>query len=137
MPLDVLWGALADTGSYVRWFPWLDAGDLGPLEAGTVARIGVRPPLPYRLGLTVTLDEVVEGQRILATVDGDVAGPASLEVAADGPAASTAHLTWSLELRRGLLLAAERFARPAMVWGHDAVVAVGVQRFRRAVERIA
>lgn len=137
VPLDVLWSALADTGSYTRWFPWLDAGRLGPLEAGTIAAVVVRPPLPYRLAIDVHLDEVVPRVRIVARVTGDLVGPASLDVGAAGSTASTARLRWSLALHRRHLLLAERFARPALQVGHDAVVAIGVRRFRQAVAQIA
>jgi hypothetical protein len=90
----------------------------------------VRPPLPYRLAISVDVREVVEARVVDGIVDGDLSGPARLEIAAVG-GGSEARLTWDLELSRPSLRRLERVARPAMVWGHDVVVAVGVRRFRR------
>ena len=130
MPPERLWAALSDTSRYPRWFPWLAAYDAGPLRAGTTATFVVRPPLPYRLRLVVDVREVVEGAVVDGVVGGDLSGPARLEVEPEGEG-SAARLTWSLELQRPSLRRLERLARPAMVWGHDAVVAVGLRRFRR------
>jgi uncharacterized protein YndB with AHSA1/START domain len=130
VPPERLWSALADTSRYPEWFPWLHAYDAGPLQAGTTARFVVRPPLPYRLTVAVDVHRVEEGSVVEGTVGGDLAGPARLEVSPDGEG-SAAHLTWEVELTRPSLRRLERVARPAMVWGHDTVVAVGLRRFRR------
>lgn len=129
VPADRLWAAIADTGRYPRWFPWLARFDATSLATGEVVTFQVRPPLPYRLDLTVEIDDVVDGSLVSGLVGGDLRGPARCEIAgADG--GSEARLTWDLELVRPSLRRVERVARPAMVWGHDAVVAVGVRRFR-------
>jgi len=131
VPAERLWDAVSSPQRFPAWWPWLDDADLpATLEAGVVARFTVRPPLPYALRFAVTIDDVVPGSRVDATVDGDVGGPASLEVATvDG--GSEARLVWSLAIRRPLLARVERVARPAMVYGHDLVVALGVRQFRR------
>ena len=128
--VDELWTVLQDTGAYPRWWPWLDGFDAGPLEAGATARFRVSPPLPYSLCFTVQIDEVVERARVHTTVDGDLAGEATLEVKAVG-GGSAARLVWELVLQRPSLVRAERLARPVMTWGHDIVVAMGVRQFRR------
>jgi hypothetical protein len=47
-----------------------------------------------------------------------------------------ARLAWEMELGRPVLRAAARFGRPVMEWGHDWVVANGVEQFlRRALNR--
>lgn len=132
-PVERLWAAVADTSRFPEWLPWLEDEDLGPLEAGTLARFTVDPPLPYKLRLAVAVHRVEPLALVQGTVTGDLAGPARLEVAATGTG-STARLVWSLEVQRRLLVVAERLARPAMVWGHDAVVATGVRRFRTTLE---
>lgn len=71
----------------------------------------------------------MEAALVAARVGGDLEGPARLELApCDG--GSEARLVWSLVLRRPLLIATERVARPAMVWGHDRIVGVGLRQFR-------
>jgi len=132
VPVERLWAAVADTSRFPEWMPWLEADALGPLEVGTVARFAVDPPLPYKLQLTVAVQHVEPGALVETIVSGDLAGPARLEVAPRG-AGSTARLAWSLEVRRRLLLVGERVARPVMVWGHDAVVAKGLERFEAAL----
>jgi uncharacterized protein YndB with AHSA1/START domain len=132
VPVERLWDALSDTTRFPEWFPWLEADHLGPLVPGTVARFRVDPPLPYRLNLTVSVLEVEDGRSVDAQVSGDLAGPARLEVEADGDS-SSARLTWSLVVQRPALNVLERIARPVMVWGHDAVVARGLQRFSDAI----
>jgi uncharacterized protein YndB with AHSA1/START domain len=130
VPVDRLWEAVADTERYPEWFPWLARYDGGPLRAGTTTTFEVRPPLPYRLAITVDVRRVVPCELVEGFVGGDLAGPARLEVCGDGDA-SEARLTWELELTRRSLRRLERVARPVMVWGHDAVVAMGLRRFRR------
>jgi uncharacterized protein YndB with AHSA1/START domain len=132
-PVERLWEAVSDTRRFPSWFPWLDADHLGPLEAGTVARFRVSPPLPYRLHLEVAVQRVEPGRLVEALVGGDVAGPARLDVAADGDG-STARLSWTLQVRRPMLVLAERVARPVMLWGHDTVVDQGVRRFGAAID---
>jgi hypothetical protein len=128
VPVEQLWAAVSDTSRFPDWFPWLEADHLGPLETGTVAQFSVDPPLPYELKLTVAVQRVAPCSVVEGMVSGDLAGPARLEVAADGDG-STARLAWSLEVQRRLLVVAEKVARPAMVWGHDAVVRKGLERF--------
>jgi hypothetical protein len=128
VPVERLWAAVADTSRFPEWFPWLDEADLGPLEEGTTAHFTVNPPLPYKLRLRVDVLHVVPGMSVEGEVHGDVAGPARLEVG-EHPVGSLARLVWSLRVRRPMLTAAERVARPLMLWGHDAVVSRGLDRF--------
>jgi hypothetical protein len=128
VPVERLWAAVADTSRFPEWFPWLDEADLGPLEEGSTAHFTVNPPLPYKLHLRVDVRRVVPESLVEGEVHGDVAGPARLEVAAH-PAGSTARLVWSLRVCRPMLRGAERVARPLMLWGHDAVVSRGLDRF--------
>jgi hypothetical protein len=129
---DRLWDAVSDTTRFPEWFPWLEADHLGPLTTGTVARFRIDPPLPYRLNLIVSVLAVEEGRSVDTEVSGDLAGPARLEVAPTDDGA-TARLVWSLVVQRPALTLLERVARPVMVWGHDAVVARGLDRFRAAI----
>jgi hypothetical protein len=67
-------------------------------------------------------------------VDGDLAGPARLEIAPDGGDRCTARLQWELELRKPGLRVLAAPARPLLGWAHDKVVASGFEGFvRRAL----
>jgi uncharacterized protein YndB with AHSA1/START domain len=135
VPRAELWDLFAGTDQYRRWWTWLREFDSPALEPGAVARCVIGPPLPYALHLRIALTAVEPGTTLTADVDGDLAGPARLDVAEDGEA-STARLSWSLEPRRPLLRRASRVARPVLEWGHNWVVATGVEQFRsRALSR--
>jgi hypothetical protein len=125
-----LWATLAQTDRYQEWWPWLRdfsvAGD--PLSAGAAAHAVIQAPLPYQLRCTIHVDEAVP-ERILRThVDGDLAGPARLELtpADDG---TTARLEWALELQAPVLRSLAMVARPAMRWAHDRIVERGLTQF--------
>ena len=131
VPVERLWEAVSSPQRFPTWWSWLRDADLPPsLVSGAVARFTVRPPLPYVLRFAVAVDDVVPCERIDASVGGDVVGPAALEVRAVG-GGSEARLVWTLSLTRPALRRVERVARPAMVAGHDLVVALGVRQFRR------
>jgi hypothetical protein len=129
--VDELWDAFADTSTYPAIWPWLRDFSSGPLEPGVGADFRVRPPLPYSLHFAVMLDEVVRPERVVASVAGDVRGPASLVLSPTADGGSLARVTWSLELVRPTLRRVEPLARRPMIWGHDLVVAIGVRQFRR------
>ena len=128
---DVLWDALNDIDQFPRWWPWLRSFDASAekLTPGTVANCAVRAPLPYTLEFRVHIEQVEPGLWIDTRVSGDLEGPARLEVGGEGEA-STARLTWSVDLRLPMLAVASRVARPVLVWAHDRVVSTGVEQFR-------
>ncbi|HSH22855.1 MAG TPA: SRPBCC family protein [Acidimicrobiales bacterium] len=133
---EELWSLLADTEQFPRWWPWLAGPIADGLCAGTVADVHIRAPLAYELHLVITVERVEPGRLVQTTVGGDLAGPARLQLArAEG--GSSARLAWSLEPRRGLLVAGGRMARPVMAWAQDQVVAAGMRQFRRAALPLA
>jgi Polyketide cyclase / dehydrase and lipid transport len=126
---------VAQTDEFTRWWSWLRVFDVdGPepagLHAGARARCVIQAPLPYALRLTIAVEEVEADALVATQVDGDLRGPARLEIAPH-PDGCTARLVWSLELRDPILRNVAVFARPAMVWAHDRVVAAGVADFER------
>jgi hypothetical protein len=129
---DELWSTLGRTRDYPSWWSWLRQFDTdgvaAGLQAGTRARCVIRAPLPYVLHLTIEVDRVVEEQLVETRIQGDLEGPARLELA---PAAggTTARLAWSLQLRDPVLRRFAVVARPAMAWAHDRIVEVGVRQF--------
>jgi hypothetical protein len=128
VPPDDLWGVLVRTDQFPEWWPWLRelSGD-GLVPGGRSACV-VRAPIPYTLRFTVEIRELVPGRMVDAVVEGDLAGPARLEVG-PAPAGSVVRLAWEMELCRPVLRAAAHFGRPVMEWGHDWVVATGVEQF--------
>jgi len=77
-----------------------------------------------------TVDEMRAARAIVTTVSGDLQGPARLEVFGAGQGC-TARLVWSLTPGSPLLRNLARIGRPAMIWAHDRVVAIGVDQFRQ------
>lgn len=133
--VDELWEAFSDTSAYPVIWPWLRDFSATPLESGGAADFRVRPPLPYSLHFVVTLDDVVRPERVIATVGGDVRGPATLVLSPTAEGGSQARITWALELIRPTLRRAVPIVRLPMTWGHDLIVAMGVRQFRRRVLR--
>jgi hypothetical protein len=135
--VDELWDGFADTSTYPSIWPWLRDFSASALATGGGADFRVRPPLPYSLHFVVALDEVVRPESVVATVGGDVKGPASLVLSPTADGGAQARITWSLEIVRPGLRRVEPLARRPMVWGHDLVVAMGLRQFERRVLRRA
>lgn len=129
-----LWKRLEQTDTYTHWWPWLrqfEMGDLTGLTEGAEASCAVRGPLPYWLRFTVAVRRVVREELVEAQVDGDIRGPARLELRDDGDGGTTARLAWTVQVVDPALRAMTKVARPLMAWGHDLVVTRGVGQFRR------
>jgi len=114
---DELWFTLAQTDRYREWWPWLrsfhidsDDGDNSDVHC------------------TIRVDDAVRDERLVTTVDGDLRGPARLELRpVDG--GTEARLAWSFELQAPLLRTLAFFGRPAMSWAHDRIVERGLVQF--------
>jgi uncharacterized protein YndB with AHSA1/START domain len=133
---DEVWAAVTRTEDFRCWWPWLRELTGDGLVPGGRSRCVVRAPVPYSLEFTVTVTDMVEGERVETVVDGDLAGPARLELRAAPAGGSLVRLAWEVELRRPVLRGAARFGRPVMEWGHDWVVTTGVEQFRRRALRV-
>jgi hypothetical protein len=130
VPPDALWALLEGTDRYVEWWSWLQTLDGGGLRRGDVAECVVRAPLPYSLRFTVRVEDVVPRASVATRVEGDLEGPARLEITAV-PGGCEARLAWELHLRDRVLRPLSGVARPAMRWAHDRVVETGLSEFRR------
>jgi hypothetical protein len=86
--------------------------------------------VPYALRLDIEVERAEPPFVVETYVRGDLDGPARLELASSGDA-STARLSWELELRDRMLRQLARVARPVMEWAHDRVVLTGVEQFRQ------
>jgi hypothetical protein len=129
---DELWATLAQTDRYREWWPWLREftieGDGDALVDGAVAHVLIQAPLPYQLRCTIRVEDAAVDQRLTTRVEGDLAGPARLELRPvdDG---TEARLAWELDLRAPLLRSLARLGRPAMAWAHDRIVERGLAQF--------
>jgi Polyketide cyclase / dehydrase and lipid transport len=133
---DELWSTLAQTDRYREWWPWLrsfaidgeDGDDVDALATGRVAKVVIQAPLPYQLHCTIRVDDAVRDERLVTTVDGDLRGPARLELRpVDG--GTEARLAWSFDLQAPLLRTLAFLGRPAMAWAHDRIVERGLTQF--------
>ena len=131
VPPGELWNVLSRTQDYRTWFSWLRSIDASDGRAqGATARCVIGPPVPYLLRVTIRVVALVPGRTIATEVDGDLRGPARLEIE-EAEAGSRARLVWALTVSRPVLQVAARLARPLMQRGHDWCVDTGVAQFRR------
>lgn len=75
-----LWRRILVVEDYPKWWPWLRRLDAGSLTVGQVWRGTLQPPLPYAISCDVRFDTVVEPLLIAASLTGDLAGHARIEL---------------------------------------------------------
>jgi uncharacterized protein YndB with AHSA1/START domain len=126
-----VWAALGDVDAYRRWWPWLRRFDADGLRAGAVWRCTVQPPLPYAVRFDLRLHGVVEGERVEADVDGDVAGTALIELADDDDGGCGLRLRSTLHPATRSLAAIAVVAAPVVRFGHDWLLDTGAKQFQR------
>jgi uncharacterized protein YndB with AHSA1/START domain len=126
---EELWAAFTKVEDYRHWWPWLRRFDAGAFAEGERWTCVVQPPLPYSLRFDLVLDEVVEGERVAATVTGDITGSARLELTADGTGSELA-LESKLAPANAMLRAIAVVARPVVRFGHDWVLDTGLRQFK-------
>jgi hypothetical protein len=78
----------------------------------------------------VELDSCVPPESIDASVRGDLVGDAHLRLQPHGPGTVTA-VAWTVEMKQPAMRLAALVAHPLLRWGHDRVVDITVQSFRR------
>jgi len=129
-PPGEFYATVCRTDQFTDWWSWLRRFEIDGMYPGAQARCLIQAPLPYALNLTITIETVEPESRIETRVEGDLQGPARLEIEPH-PLGCSARLVWSLELRDPILRNIAIVARPAMVWAHDRVVAAGITEFER------
>jgi hypothetical protein len=130
-----IWDGLERTENFPLWWTWLRDFDIEgrPLAPGSVLHGVVCPPLPYRMGLTVKVDECARPRLLRAQVHGDLEGEAGLMLEQEG-AGTRATAAWTIEMMQPPMRLAARVARPLLQWGHDRVVEATVASFRGQIE---
>lgn len=112
-----LWAVLADVPAYPTFWPWLRSFDGRRLATGERWHGVIDALGPLRLGVTITLTEVVPQRSVSARISGDLTGTARLVLA---PGAL--HLTAALAPERRALVRLTRWARPVAEASHDRVI---------------
>ena len=124
---------MEDVASYRTWWPWLRRFDASALAPGEVWVCEVRPPLPYVVTFSMTVEDVVAEALVVATLVGDIRGTARLTlrpVPGMGPDPGTelrlaADLAPASLLLRTVMVGAGPVAR----FGHDWVIDTGARQF--------
>ena len=129
---DVLWAMIEEPRNFERWWGWLH--DLESTDehitTGSVLTGVVDPPVPFTMQVRVTIDQYEPGRRIVASVGGDLQGPANLEISAPAGGNGThVAIGWDVEMKQRRMRVAARVARPLLQWGHDRVVEAAVRGF--------
>lgn len=124
----VAWAALSRVDEYQRWWPWLQRFDGTALDAGQRWHCVVQPPLPYRVGFTVVLEEVATGVTAAARLEGDIVGDASIDIVDRGESCEL-WLRSSLAPSKPALQALAAIARPVVTFGHNWVLDTGARQF--------
>jgi hypothetical protein len=125
---DALWSRIGQLDRYTTWWPWLERFEANGLVEGDSWRCVVRSPINVRVRFTVTIGAVDPGSYVTATVDGDIAGSARLdiELAEDG---CRTRLRSELAPQRRPLRWAAIVASPILRRGHDRVLDDAVAQF--------
>ena len=131
MPPERFWATISRTGDYTSWWPWLRQFDANGFSPGSHWQAVIQSPLPYVLRVDLVLDEVVECERLAASVTGDIAGWAALDLAPTATNGSAVDVEWDMRPRSRAMQMAAVLARPLLRWSHEWVLARGLDQFRR------
>lgn len=127
-----MWVTLEQVERYRSWWPWLRSFDGRALAEGERWACSVQPPLPYRVRFTIELVEVVEADHVTASIGGDVAGTARIDLV---PCGTGTELQLTAELRAATrwLGRVERWAHPVARFGHDRIIDRALDQLARRV----
>jgi hypothetical protein len=127
-PRAAVWAAMADVGSYRRWWPWLRAFEARALASGEQWRCTVRPPLPYTVSFVIAFSDVVAEEHAVARVTGDIEGTADLTLR-DVAGATEVVVRSDLQPRSGFLRVLATTLPPVARYGHDWILSTGAAQF--------
>ena len=125
---DEVWSALTDVGAYGSFWPWLEHIQGDRWAPGGLLAATIRAPAGYRVRYRVRFTEVQRPRRIVAAIDGDLGGRATIELHPEGTG-TTVRFRSSLHPRRALLRMASVVVEPVLVRGHDRIMGRGVGEF--------
>lgn len=137
-PPDAVFGALADTRTYPRWWRpvYLDVESDGPVEVGTESRQHFKGRLPYHLHTRSVVAELDPPNRVTADVDGDLRGRGTwtLTPTADG---THVRFDWEVHADRRLLRLLTPVLRPMFRWNHNWAIARAIDGLEPYAQRAA
>ena len=125
---DELWERISQVAEFPRWWPWLRRFEGDGLRTGDVWKCRVRPPVPYSVRFTVTIDEVLTERSVTARISGDIIGTASLGIEAEASGCRV-RLVADLAPEKKPLRALSIAARPVVRFGHNWVLNTGARQF--------
>jgi len=125
-----VWDALGHVDRYRTWWSWLRDFDGTEMAAGERWHCVVKPPLPYMLRFVIELTDVIEAERVVAELEGDINGSAHISLADQGPGCEL-RLVSDLSARGGVAGFMDRIVHPLAAVGHDWVLDNGIRQFRR------
>lgn len=133
-PPDQVWATMSQVERFPTWWRWLRDFEVRGtgLETGGMLSGLVVPPIPYRFHVSIHLADVAPAERIVASLAGDLHGPAMLALE-EHPTGTELAIRWDVEMRKPSMRAAAHVAKPLLVWGHDQVIEHTVERFRAVV----
>jgi polyketide cyclase/dehydrase/lipid transport protein len=128
-PRAVVWATMADVDSFRMWWPWLRTFEARGLITGDQWRCTVRPPLPYTVSFTIALEDILEEERVLARVHGDIAGTAELTLfSVDDGCRVVVRSDLAPQSRFLRVMAAT--VPPMARFGHDWILVTGAAQFK-------
>lgn len=135
-PVDRVWAALTDTGSWPRWWPCVhDVRTLregGPDGVGAVRRIDWSTRLPYRIVIEVESVESVRHQRLRGRSRGQLVGEGLWLLRAEPGFTDVTHV-WRVTLERRWMRWLAPLLAPVFRWNHAGVMRAGEAGLRRYV----
>lgn len=117
-----IWNVLQRADQMMDGSRWVGRVEMSTptLAAGTVITAQIFTPLPFRLTVRLTIDVCECERRVIALVEGDLSGRATLELASCTQGCTCA-LRWELEMRHPVMRAMAVVSGPLLRWGHDHV----------------
>lgn len=104
------------------------------LEPGAELRFKVISPLPYRMLLTVTVDDSKEPEFVAVSVHGHLRGTGRIDLAERAGLAKVT-ISWDVEVIDRSMRIGARVARPLIRWGQDWAVQKALTTFSEHLVR--
>jgi len=137
-PPEAVFDALADTGTYPRWWRpvYLDVESPGPVDVGAESRQHFKGRLPYHLHTRSVIAELDPPRRVTADVDGDLRGRGTWTLT---PTAAGTHVRfdWQVYADRKLLRVLTPVLRPVFRWNHNWAIARAIEGLEPYAQRVA
>ncbi len=129
-PAGDVWVALEEMDRFVGSSKWVEQVAVDPrgLQTDATIQVVLATPLPFSLVLSLVVESCLPGVMVCARVEGDLAGIATLCLAAEGDA-TRAEVSWDLEIMKPAMRAMAARSGPLLRWGHDLVAAATIDSF--------